>query len=119
MKMSTNISAMLASGMLIMTSLLCTMQGMAQSVGMPLPPLATMTNHFSSSTRIADVLPKSGKVMFIFYDAGCGHCQMLGQGISKQLQHLKHTAILFVAFQDKQFSKICFLLFVQAARRVK
>lgn len=49
-----------------------------------------------------DHLPKEGKIIFIFYDPECEHCQELGFEVNKNIQRLKHTQIYFISMQDKK-----------------
>ncbi len=66
-----------------------------------LPLLKSIYNIDDSTKVFADVLPKSGQIMLVFYDPGCGHCQELTQGIAANLREFGNTSIFFICMQDK------------------
>jgi len=49
-----------------------------------LPAIATIHAIDNSSKLLQQALPTKGKIVFVFYDPGCGHCQELGASISKE-----------------------------------
>lgn len=52
----------------------------------------------------SDHLPDSGYVVFNFYDAGCGHCQELGESIAKNFASFsKNSTFYFISMNAKDY----------------
>lgn len=47
-------------------------------------------------------LSKSGKLVFIFYDPGCGYCQEKTEDIAKNIAGFDHATIYFISMVDKE-----------------
>lgn len=46
-------------------------------------------------------LPASGRVVLVFFDPGCGHCQEEAEAIGNNLDRFKDASFYFIAMQDK------------------
>lgn len=46
-------------------------------------------------------LPASGRVVLVFFDPGCGHCQEEAEAIGNNLDKFKDASFYFIAMQDK------------------
>lgn len=76
---------------------------LAQSDAKRLPDLLTITNMEKPALILNNSLPKTGKVLLIFYDPGCGHCQKLGEGIANNLAKFAHMQLYFISMNDKAY----------------
>lgn len=65
-----------------------------------LPTIAYIHSWTDEGLILEKALPKTGRVLFVFYDPGCGSCQELGSGISKSGDLLKNTQIYFISMHD-------------------
>lgn len=68
-----------------------------------LPHLSAIHAYDNSSKLLSSALPSKGKLMLIFYDPGCGHCQQLGASIAKHVNVLNKTSIYFISMNDKPY----------------
>ena len=46
-------------------------------------------------------LPASGRVVLVFFDPGCGHCQEEAEAIGNNLDKFKDASFYFITMQDK------------------
>ncbi|WP_231388298.1 peroxiredoxin family protein [Sphingobacterium hungaricum] len=52
----------------------------------------------------SDNLPDSGYIVFNFYDAGCGHCQELGESIAKNFSsYAENSTFYFISMNAKEY----------------
>lgn len=64
-------------------------------------PALTSIHHWKDKAKpLGDALPKSGRILFVFYDPGCGSCQELGAGIAKSDSKIKNTQVFFISMHD-------------------
>lgn len=75
----------------------------AQQAPATMPSFSSIRNVYDSNLMLQNTLPSSGKIVFIFYDPGCGHCQELGAGISKNIDKLKEVSFFFISMNDKEY----------------
>lgn len=75
---------------------------MAQQSPAQLPAISSIYNLYKADQLLQDALPTKGKIVLIFYDPGCGHCQELGAGIAKNTEKLGQSAIFFITMNDKE-----------------
>ncbi len=68
-----------------------------------LPAINAIHAYNNSSQLLNTSLPSKGKLMLIFYDPGCGHCQELGANIAKQVDRLSKTSIYFICMNDQEY----------------
>jgi len=75
---------------------------MAQTVPQTIPEFKFQSLQGTQAFTNANL--KSAKyIIFNFYDPGCGHCQKMGAGISKNIDKLNNTQIYFISMNDKEF----------------
>lgn len=77
--------------------------GAAQQAPANMPTFSSLTNVYEANRSWSEALPTRGKIAFIFYDPGCGHCQELGAGISKNIDKVKDVSLLFISMNDKEY----------------
>lgn len=65
-----------------------------------IPPFTFFTLE-DNSPFTADELVKSGRVVLVFFDPGCGHCQQEAEAIGDHLDQFKNASFYFIAMQDK------------------
>lgn len=75
----------------------------AQETPAQLPAISTIHNVYKPQQLLQKALPNKGKLVFIFYDPGCGHCQELGAGIAKNSERLGQAAVFFISMNDKEY----------------
>ncbi|TDS16252.1 thioredoxin-like protein [Sphingobacterium paludis] len=68
-----------------------------------LPTLTTLRNHYNPDATFQKMLPTKGKLVLVFYDPGCGHCQELGQDIAKNITKFQQAALFFISMNDKEY----------------
>ncbi len=66
-----------------------------------MPDFGSLPSYFEKDVLAYKTLPKDGKLMFVFYDPDCGHCQELGYEINKNIELFEDTQIYFVSMQEK------------------
>ena len=66
-----------------------------------LPVLATIHNLDNSKVLLQQALPTKGKIVFVFYDPGCGHCQELGVSITKEYAAFGAAQVYFITMNEK------------------
>lgn len=66
-----------------------------------IPEFGKFYSYFGDSLLTNDSLPNKGKIIFVFYDPECGHCQELGFEVNKKIHSLIETQIYFISMQDK------------------
>lgn len=66
-----------------------------------IPDFGSLNDYFGKDELAYKTLPKKGKLMFVFYDPECGHCQQLGHEINKNIELFEDTQIYFVSMQEK------------------
>lgn len=74
----------------------------AQSVK-KLPAIGTIHSIDNSSKILQQSLPAKGKIVFVFYDPGCGHCQELGVSISTEYTSFGAAQIFFITMNEKTY----------------
>src|SRR5690606_22957716 len=77
--------------------------GLAQQAPQKLPAISTIHNIYKPDQLLQEALPAKGKIVLIFYDPGCGHCQELGAGIAKNIEKLGQTNVFFICMNDKEY----------------
>lgn len=75
----------------------------AQAQPAQLPSLTTLRNLYNADATFQKMLPSKGKIVLVFYDPGCGHCQELGENISKNIAKFQQSAIFFITMNDKEY----------------
>ena len=65
-----------------------------------LPILKTIYNVDDSTRVFKESLPKTGKIMLVFYDPGCSHCQQFAQGIADDFEEFKEISVFFICMQS-------------------
>ena len=66
-----------------------------------LPTLATIHSLDQPSKLLQQSLPTKGKIVFIFYDPGCGHCQELGASLTKEYASFATAQVYFITMNEK------------------
>ncbi|WP_156308678.1 TlpA family protein disulfide reductase [Sphingobacterium endophyticum] len=67
-----------------------------------MPSFSKFINLYTGELVTSDSINKKHTQVFILFDAGCGHCQELGQGISLSLDKIrKNVDFYFVSMQEK------------------
>jgi len=67
-----------------------------------IPAFSKFSNMYSGEKFTSDSLNTENTQVFILFDAGCGHCQELGQGIAKSLGQIKEDVdFYFISMQEK------------------
>lgn len=87
---------------LFIVGLLLVKGAFAQEKAVQLPELLTIHAKDDSEKLLKNVLPEKGKIMLIFYDPGCGHCQELGESIDKNPQLLTNTTVFFITMYESE-----------------
>lgn len=77
--------------------------GFAQNAPATLPRFTSIYGVYDAKKALQESLPSSGKIVLIFYDPGCGHCQELGDGISKNVNKFANASIFFISMNDKEY----------------
>ncbi len=75
----------------------------AQQAPATMPSFSSIRNVYDDKLTLKEELPNSGKIVLIFYDPGCGHCQELGAGISKNIDQLRDVSFFFISMNDKEY----------------
>ncbi len=73
----------------------------AQDKQIRLPVFLTIHEMNDSTKILGKSFPDKGKLMLVFYDPGCGHCQELGASIDKNLKEFSKTPIFFITMYEK------------------
>ena len=72
----------------------------AQNDKWRLPFLKTIYNVDGSKHGFNESLPKRGKILLVFYDPSCSHCQQFAQGIAENFNEFKNISVYFICMQD-------------------
>ncbi|KGE15723.1 peroxiredoxin family protein [Sphingobacterium deserti] len=75
----------------------------AQKQPAQLPSLTKLRNLYNPDATFQKMLPSKGKIVLVFYDPGCGHCQELGENISKNIAKFQQSSIFFITMNDKEY----------------
>ncbi|GHE48727.1 redoxin [Sphingobacterium griseoflavum] len=75
----------------------------AQQMPSSLPSFSSIYPVYDDKLILQEQLPSKGKIVLIFYDPGCGHCQQLGAGVSKYVDKLKDASFFFISMHDKEY----------------
>lgn len=77
--------------------------GLAQQAPATMPTFSGIHDVYNPARKLQGALPTSGKVILIFYDPGCGHCQALGSGIARNAAKFAKASIFFISMNDKEY----------------
>lgn len=75
----------------------------AQVAPATLPSLQSIHDVYNPKRSLQSSLPTAGKIIFIFYDPGCGHCQELGDGVAKNINKFTNASLFFISMNDKEY----------------
>ncbi|SMG45075.1 TlpA family protein disulfide reductase [Sphingobacterium psychroaquaticum] len=87
----------------LMLLFLCIQSIAAAQALKQLPSFVKIHDIANNGKLLQQAIPTKGKVMLIFYDPGCGHCQKLGASLSKAYATLPPVQIYFVTMNDKEY----------------
>ncbi len=76
---------------------------MAQKEYQQLPKISGIYNIDNANSLLAKALPTTGKIVFVFYDPGCGHCQQLGSAFSNKIKEMSGLSLFFISMNDKEY----------------
>ena len=67
-----------------------------------MPAFSKFSDMNTGAKFTSDSLNSKHTQVFILFDPGCGHCQELGQGISKSLDKIRQDVdFYFISMQEK------------------
>ncbi|WP_148909085.1 redoxin [Sphingobacterium allocomposti] len=101
---------------LVMLLFLLGQYAVAQKVPAQLPKLSGIHRIDDPKILLESSFPRDGKIMLVFYDPGCGHCQELGAGVARQADKLGNIAVFFITMNDKEYVEGYINMFAKGLR---
>ncbi|MFD1768163.1 peroxiredoxin family protein [Sphingobacterium suaedae] len=88
---------------LILSFILFSFHSFGQHAPKELPKFMSIHDVYCPERLLQQALPKEGRIVLVFYDTGCGHCQELGTSIAKNLPRLTDVSFFFISMNDREY----------------